>query len=69
MQGEDIVARLEARIETVLDEAGDGTLGAWLDEVGLREVWTDTTTELVADRLRAVVGSERFESWWLTLFK
>ncbi|MEZ4238119.1 MAG: hypothetical protein R3F59_18625 [Myxococcota bacterium] len=62
------VEQTEERVAKILEEAGDGTLGAWLDEVGLREVWTDTTTELVSDRLRAVVGTERFEAWWLALF-
>jgi hypothetical protein len=64
----DFVDRAEERVAKVLSEAGDGTLGAWLDEVGLREVWTDTTTELVSDRLRAVVGTEKFEGWWTGLF-
>ncbi|MFT4623442.1 MAG: hypothetical protein ACI8PZ_002098 [Myxococcota bacterium] len=64
----DFVDRMEARIAALLDETGDGTLAAWLDEVGLRDVWSDTTTELVARRLAAVVHSERFESWWGGLF-
>lgn len=65
---EDFVDRAESRIQKVLAEAGDGTLGAWLEEVGLREVWADTTTELVADRLQAVVRTESFERWWEALF-
>jgi hypothetical protein len=65
----DFVARTEARMAKILDEAGDGTLGAWLGEVGLERVWTDTTTELVADRLRAVVTTERFAAWWVGLFE
>lgn len=69
VQAEDFVARTEQRISQVLAEAGDGTLGAWLDEVGLGEVWTDTTTELVASRLRAVVVTEAFEAWWADLFR
>ena len=59
--------RLEARFEVVMAEAGDGTFGAWLDEVGLRDVWTDTTTELVTERLAAVVESEAFAAWWAAL--
>lgn len=62
------VARAEARIETLLDEAGDGTLGAWLEEVELRDVWVDTTTELVTARLRAVVETDDFVAWWTELF-
>ncbi len=68
VQGEDVVDRLEERIAAVLEEAGDGTFGAWLDEVELGAVWTETTTELVAERLKAVVGTEGFEAWWLGLF-
>ncbi|MBT3223377.1 MAG: hypothetical protein HN348_30265, partial [Proteobacteria bacterium] len=66
---DDFVDRAENRIAQILDEAGDGTLGAWLDEVGLRDVWTETTTELVAARLQAVVDTEPFEEWWLALFE
>lgn len=62
------VDRAEARIATILDETGDGTLGAWLDEVELREVWTATTSELVAERLRAVVVTDDFAAWWADLF-
>jgi hypothetical protein len=64
----DFVDRAAERVEKVMAEAGDGTLGAWLDEVGLREVWADTTAELVADRLRAVVRTDAFEVWWANLF-
>jgi hypothetical protein len=60
--------RLEERIAQLLDESGDGTLGAWLGEVGLEQVWRDTTTELVRDRLAAVVGTDPFEAWWRGLF-
>ncbi len=61
------VERTEARIATLLDQAGDGTLGAWLDEVQLRQVWTDTTTELITARLQGVVQTPEFESWWREL--
>jgi hypothetical protein len=64
----DFVDTTEARVAKVLETAGDGTLGAWLDEVGLRAVWADTTTELVSQRLVAVVKTEKFESWWAALF-
>ena len=64
----DFVDRAEQRIAKILSEAGDGTLGAWLGEVGLLEVWSDTTTELVTDRLRAVVRTDGFEAWWVSLF-
>jgi hypothetical protein len=65
----DFVDTTEARVAKVLETAGDGTLGAWLDEVALRAVWTDTTTELVAARLQAVVRTERFTAWWEDLFR
>lgn len=63
----DFVDRAEQAIAKVLEEAGDGTLGAWLDEVGLRTAWSETTTELVAQRLRAVVKTDAFEAWWREL--
>ncbi len=65
----DFVERTEQRVALLLDETGDGTLAAWLDEVGLRDVWSETTTELVAGRLRAVVGTSGFETWWSGLFE
>ena len=68
VQGDEVVDRLEERIAAVLEEAGDGTFGAWLDEVELRDVWTETTTELVTERLVAVVETEAFEGWWMALF-
>lgn len=58
----------EARVRAAMEQAGDGTLGAWLDQVGLREVWTDTTTELLVDRLRAIVDGDAFGAWWDGLF-
>jgi hypothetical protein len=64
----DFVETTEARVAKALDQAGDGTLGAWLDEVGLRAVWTETTTELVHQRLVAVVKTPGFDAWWSTLF-
>jgi hypothetical protein len=64
----DFVDQTEARVAKALDQAGDGTLGAWLDEVGLRAVWSDTTVELVTARLQAVVKSEKFAGWWTGLF-
>ncbi len=66
---EDFVDRAEQRIALILDETGDGTLAAWLDEVGLADVWTTTTTELVATRLGAVVHQPAFDTWWEDLFR
>ena len=68
LDDENFVNRTEERVRQVLDEAGDGTLRAWLDEVGLTEVWTESTTELIADRLQAVVHTSEFETWWTQLF-
>ncbi|HHO51140.1 MAG TPA: hypothetical protein ENK18_09790 [Deltaproteobacteria bacterium] len=64
VQQPDFVPRIEERIAAVMEEAGDGTLGAWLAEVGLADVWIETTTELVTERLRAVVETTTFETWW-----
>ena len=65
---EDFLERTAERIQLVIDRAGDGTLGAWLDEVGLRDAWTDSTSDLVATRLMAVVQTDAFEVWWAGLF-
>lgn len=67
LQSEGFTERTEARVAKVMEEAGDGTFGAWLDEVELRAVWADTTTELVTERLKAVVHTERFLAWWAAL--
>lgn len=64
---DDFVERAEERFAQILEETGDGTLGAWLDEVELRAVWSDTTTDLVAQRLQAVVKTDAFEAWWVEL--
>jgi hypothetical protein len=69
VSADDFVERAEERIAKVMEEAGDGTFGAWLDEIGLREVWTETTTELVTERLRAVVTTDGFVTWWDALFR
>lgn len=64
----DFVARAEVRIGALLREAGDGTFGAWLDEIGLRAVWSASTVELLEERLGAVVAAPAFEAWWEGLF-
>lgn len=69
LDNDDFIDRTEQRLAGLLEEVGDGTLGAWLDEVHLRGVWVDTTAELVAQRLQAVVGTDRFEQWWAGLFE
>jgi hypothetical protein len=61
------VDRAEQRIAVVLDETGDGTLAAWLEEAGLLEVWTETTTDFLAQRLRAITATDAFEAWWAAL--
>jgi len=60
--------RAESRIERALQEAGDGTLAAWLEEIELNDVWVETTTEFVGQRLRAAVQSTQFDDWWSALF-
>ncbi len=65
---DDFVDVTTRRIETLLAEVGDGSFGAWLDEVGLREVWVRSTTELLTQHLHAVVQGDAFEAWWGGLF-
>ena len=31
-------------------------------------MWEDSTTELITQRLQAVVHTDRFEAWWADLF-
>lgn len=69
LEDEAFVEQATQRVEALLAEAGDGTLGAWLAEVGLEDVWTQTTTELVTGRLRAVVEQDEFTAWWADLFE
>jgi hypothetical protein len=68
VQRDDFLDQTQSRIEALLEEAGDGTLGAWLDEVGLSEVWTSSTTRLVHDRMQALVAEPVFADWWQDLF-
>ncbi|MBN2798076.1 MAG: hypothetical protein JXX28_02930 [Deltaproteobacteria bacterium] len=65
----DFLDTAEARIAALMEQVGDGTLGAWLDEVGLREVWQSSSVELLGERLGAVVRTEAFERWWGELFE
>jgi len=64
---EDFVSRAETRIAAVLAEAGDQTLGAWLMEIGLAQVWSETTTELLTEHMTSVVSDDPFEAWWEAL--
>lgn len=64
---EDFVDQVEQQVLTALVETGDGTFGGWLAQVELTEVWTTTTTELVAERLVAVVRTDAFTAWWADL--
>lgn len=66
---ETFVDRAEERIGQLLDEAGDGTLRDWLQEVELLDVWTATTGEFLVQRLEALVGTEAFETWWTNLHR
>lgn len=68
LEADGFVDRAERRVARILDEAGDGTLGAWLEEVGLAEIWMESTTDLLTARLRAVVVTEDFSAWWTALF-
>ena len=54
----DFRARLGARVQALLGEAGDGSLGAWLDQVGLLAVWREATSDFVEQRLRATVQGD-----------
>jgi hypothetical protein len=60
---------LTGRVQTALDGAGDGTLGAWLREVGLDAVWTEATAELLGRHLRRVVATDAFAGWWEELHR
>jgi hypothetical protein len=65
----DFVAAAASRIGQALDQVGEGTLQAWLEEVGLATVWRETTTELLTERLQSVVQTEAFSGWWADLFR
>lgn len=69
LDDEGFVDRTEARVRDLLAEVGDGTLGAWLEEVGLRDVWTSSTADLLSQQLERVVRTDGFETWWMRLFK
>ncbi|TNE84446.1 MAG: hypothetical protein EP330_29985 [Deltaproteobacteria bacterium] len=60
----DEVARAVRRAQ---EEVGDGTLGAWLDELDLRETWDKATVEPLAEQLARVVASDAFGEWWTQL--
>jgi len=65
----DFAPDLEARIATILAEAGTGTLGDWLAEVNLADVWTEATADLLSRHLGRVVATETFSAWWADLHR
>lgn len=65
--GPGFVDDTSARIEALYAEIGDGTLGAWLDDLGLSALWIDGSTDLLTRRLRATVATREFEAWWSAL--
>lgn len=65
---DDFVESTAQRITSLLDEVGDGTFGAWLDEVGLASLWADSTAQLLEGRLAATVQTDAFGEWWSALF-
>jgi hypothetical protein len=64
---------LEPRLVTLLTQvyalADHPTLGHWLDELGLREVWTDGAARFTTDRLVELTTTPAFEAWWHELHR
>lgn len=69
VERDDFVQQLEDQVVAAMDEAGAGTFGEWLEQVELHDVWTETTRELVAERLAAAVGTDQFTAWWEQLHR
>jgi len=53
-----------AECEAVLAALGDDTLGAVLDDLGLREVARTSLRTVALPTLKVLVCSPRFETWW-----
>ena len=66
---DDFEARIAKQLNHLLNEAGDGSLHAWLEPLGLADPWTDATTTLVRDHLKTLVETKGFELWWEHLFE
>lgn len=58
---------LAKAVRLLLDEVGDGSLGAWLDELGLRDTWRKATAPVLRQQLQQVVQSNAFSAWWAAL--
>lgn len=61
--------QMTRQLNSVLDEAGDGSLRAWLEPLDLAEPWTNATTSLVRDHLQTLVQTDAFVTWWARLFE
>lgn len=60
--------QVASAVRRAQEGVGDGTLGAWLDELDLRESWEEATVTPLAQQLGQVVRSEAFGDWWSELF-
>lgn len=64
---DDLEAELQERIEQTVSVWGDETVGAWLDDLGLRASWDEAIVELMTAEMRPLVATEEFGTWWQAL--
>lgn len=55
---------IRAELDATLAEIGGDTLGAALDDLGLRELLRETARATALPGLRDLAQTERFEAWW-----
>lgn len=55
---------IAAELEAVLAEVGGDTLGAALDDLGLRDLARESVRTTALPGLRDLARTERFEAWW-----
>ncbi len=64
---DDLESLITSELASAVEALGDGTLGTWLEDLGLREPWLAAARPLVERQVEAITRSERFEAWWLSL--
>jgi hypothetical protein len=62
------ISRWEELIQAWIDEIGDQSLDAWMAEAGLTESWEESATPFIAQRLKVLVSTDDFATWWASLF-
>jgi hypothetical protein len=68
-QSEDASVRWEASIREAFAAFPHATLGSWLDELHVRDIWEPVVVDALVRQMQVVVTTPAFEAWWADLFQ